>query len=383
MIVTFFFQHKQSDKLISFFEIDPIHVSEKITSDEYPDIYYIILDGYANSSVLENFFGYDNKEFLDFLHTKNFFIADKSTSNYGYTYASLASSLNMSYLDEFAEYLGPESHDLNALSYVIENNQVQKILMNQGYSLVYFSSGYPMTNFNKHAEISFGEGLDRFSLLLLNNTMLRVFIDPTSRWRFGYSRDDEVRKRLFFTSDTLSLVPEMSKIQTPRFVVSHIVLPHEPYVFDQYGNSVKSKTTYEPDEMTMRYREQLIYLNTHVEKIVDSLLEKSEIPPIIIIQSDHGATPAEITGEKYYKFYNFTAIHIPDSIEHTFYGSVTPVNIFRIIFNDLFETQFPILKDRVFVPENLWYDFREVTDLVRSETAYNSLLNSEEERIDQ
>ena len=41
-------------------------------SDKLPDIYYIILDGYAGSDSLEEFYSYDNHEFIDFMTEKGF-----------------------------------------------------------------------------------------------------------------------------------------------------------------------------------------------------------------------------------------------------------------------------------------------------------------------
>src|SRR3989344_4437810 len=35
-----------------------------------PDVYYIVPDGYENASVLEKFFGYDNREFFSHLEQK-------------------------------------------------------------------------------------------------------------------------------------------------------------------------------------------------------------------------------------------------------------------------------------------------------------------------
>ena len=67
-----------------------------------PDVYYIILDGYARSDYMRDVFDYDNSEFLEFLRDRGFFIADRSKSNHNWTALSLASSLNM----DFVQNLG-------------------------------------------------------------------------------------------------------------------------------------------------------------------------------------------------------------------------------------------------------------------------------------
>ena len=68
------------------------------TPDRPPDIYYIILDSYAREDILQDVFEYDNQPFLEELQERGFFIASRSHSNYGRTALSLASSLNMDFL---------------------------------------------------------------------------------------------------------------------------------------------------------------------------------------------------------------------------------------------------------------------------------------------
>ena len=61
-----------------------------------PDIYYIILDAYGRHDALGEF---DNTDFLKELESRGFFVATNATSNYKYSIQSLASSLNLAYLD--------------------------------------------------------------------------------------------------------------------------------------------------------------------------------------------------------------------------------------------------------------------------------------------
>src|SRR5215211_254514 len=63
-----------------------------------PDIYYIILDGYGRQDVLEEVYGYRNEEFLSYLRSRGFFVADEAHSNYIQTPLSLSSSLNFDYI---------------------------------------------------------------------------------------------------------------------------------------------------------------------------------------------------------------------------------------------------------------------------------------------
>ena len=56
-----------------------------------PDVYVILLDGYARADVLANAFGYDDSPFLDGLRSDGFEVADASHSNYLVTNLSVSS----------------------------------------------------------------------------------------------------------------------------------------------------------------------------------------------------------------------------------------------------------------------------------------------------
>jgi len=81
-------------------ESDSSIIQLHVQNQSCPDVYYIILDEYAREDVLM-MIGYDNSDFIDKLRDRDFYIANKSTSNYAWTCCSLPSSLNMSYVDFF------------------------------------------------------------------------------------------------------------------------------------------------------------------------------------------------------------------------------------------------------------------------------------------
>ena len=64
-----------------------------------PDVYFIVLDGYARQDVLARYYGYDNAPFLDALSRRGFRrFPTAGSTNYTWTFLSLASTLNMRYL---------------------------------------------------------------------------------------------------------------------------------------------------------------------------------------------------------------------------------------------------------------------------------------------
>src|SRR5262249_45688605 len=104
-----------------------------------PDIYYIILDGYARGDVMKELFAYDNSGFLDRLRAKGFYVASHSTANYCQTPLSLSASLNAIYLDDLVRGLGS---DQTELSDFIGRSNVVASLRPWGYRFVTFSTGF-------------------------------------------------------------------------------------------------------------------------------------------------------------------------------------------------------------------------------------------------
>jgi hypothetical protein len=65
---------------------------------DLPDFYYLILDAYARTDVLETRFGYDNTDTIQWLEDQGFFVGKKSHANYPWTHLSLSSTFNAEYL---------------------------------------------------------------------------------------------------------------------------------------------------------------------------------------------------------------------------------------------------------------------------------------------
>ena len=146
--------------------------------DRFPDIYYIILDGYARADVLEEVYGYDNGEFIDYLKEKHFRVARKSKSNYCQTALSLASSLNSGYLQEMIDRIHAKSRNTSLLRNLIRNSEIVRFLRQYGYEFVAFSSGYSFTEMERaDVYMSPPRALSESENLLLNTTPLRPLLD--------------------------------------------------------------------------------------------------------------------------------------------------------------------------------------------------------------
>ena len=194
-----------------------------------PDIYYIILDGYARSDMMSDMFGYDNRPFLKRLESRGFYVAGRSTANYCQTPLSLSSSLNGAYLNGL---IPADSHDKAQLGEWIGNGAVVRTLRGLGYRFVSFATGFQET---EHPEadvyLSPAPYLSGFHQMLLSRTPLTwVLPGPAMCDEYTTTRD-----RILFLLDR---APEIARCQQPTFTFAHILSPHPPFVFGENGEDV-------------------------------------------------------------------------------------------------------------------------------------------------
>jgi hypothetical protein len=136
------------------------------------------------------------------------------------------------------------------------------------------------------------------------------------------------------------------KNSRPKFVYTHLIMPHFPYYFDKDGLPRELKDMETINEKNQdHYVEYLQYTNRVLIELIDNILAKSQKPPVILLVSDHGFREfSNVVDHKYY-FTNLMSIYMPDRNYEGFYDKMSNVNLFRILFNKQFHQQFPLLKD--------------------------------------
>jgi hypothetical protein len=360
----------------------------------FPNIFYIILDGYAGADVLEEIYEHDNSEFVDYLTRRGFYVASKSRSTYSQTFLSLASSLNMTYLDSLAAATGTESRSRRPAVNMIWYNGVSRFLKHYGYVTVAFSSGWWGTEItNADSYLAPRWQPDFFQRELIEMTpldfiarQLGVQDHPLDfiAWQLGVQDQHAAhRERVLYTLDRL---PEVAELDGPLFVFAHIVAPHPPFVFGPHGEEIEPESQFTlfdgdkiigegaltRDEYVRRYRDQVTFVNGRVEKAVDGILSRSARPAIIIVQADHG--PASLLDWENCsneclreRFSILNAYYLPRQGEADLYEGITPVNTFRVIFNRYFGTTYELLDDEsYFSTYNRPYAFTNVSEQLSS-----------------
>ncbi len=343
--------------------------------ENLPDIYLVVLDRYASASTLEEQFGFDNSEFIDYLTDQGFYVAEESVANYPKTFLSLASSLNMTHLTYLADELGRDASDHTPLFEMLQDYQVWRFLKARGYTFTHLGTGWEPTRYNRYADTNFVVWPAEFSMMLYQTTLL----EPIGVELDLLNDEREMQRRAIEDKfDALARVPEK---EGPQFVFAHFLLPHHPYVFEPHGGRL---TQEEEAGMTEaeKYLSQLAFANEKMASLMDHILERSERPPIIILQSDEGPfIPFHLeyggAGTDWRQLDDeairthmriLNAYHLPGvDAEEILYPSITPVNTFRVLFDHYFGTDYGLVEDSSYIIEDTLhpYAFIEVTDRVR------------------
>jgi hypothetical protein len=309
-----------------------------------PDIYYIVLDGYTRSDVLEHVFGYDNSAFYEGLRQLGFYIAECAQSNYSRTSLSLSSTFNMEYVDAFRSKIKPDEKPAWLMPYM-KNGVVRQQLEGLGYQTVVFKNPWEQFLWEDAAIVYRSPSavlLSPFDYLLLRTTSARAYLDlreAESRQLSDYVNYEDTRY-------ALNQLPNVPDISGPKFVFVHLVIPHAPFVFGPDGEKVDipydadKGNVYTEEDGIRGHTYAVTYINKRMLEIIPKIMRDSKTPPIIILAGDHG-TPR---GGSENAVRILAAFFAPKA-QSQFYATITPVNIFRILFDTYFNGSFGLLPD--------------------------------------
>jgi len=328
--------------------------SESVTST--PDVYYIVLDAYARGDTMQNIYNFDNSPFLEQLEELGFYVADCSQSNYAKTRLSLASSLNMDYLEAFESIAGDLERGRESrvrMGQLIRRNKVRRAFSDMGYTEVAFSNGYLWSEWedadlflSPDVESAFGNlqlfgQVTDFEALLLRTTAILFFMDAETVFSDYLTPAVDVSPRQAHYDQVMHALDNLenvSAIEGPKFVFAHIVSPHGPYVMDENGVFIP-----EDEVSELNYVDQVKYLNSRMIPILENILRESEEPPIIIVQADHGGHGTQFDSDNRMNILN--AYYLPGNGETRLYESISPVNSFRLILSEYFGYDYELLED--------------------------------------
>lgn len=320
-----------------------------------PDVYYIILDGYSRDDILKQLYDFDNSTFLSQLRELGFVIPDCAQSNYARTALSIASALHMDYVQDFSPLIkqGDQSLDMPVYHDYIKQSPVRSHLADFGYKMVAFETGYfwnevtdadvyIVANDNPLEKVKQGKDVSEFEMMYLRTTVLRAADEIKSKFTQNIVKnirtpEEKHHDQVIFALDQLAQVPNLPG---KKFVYAHILAPHAPFVFSPDGRYISNGA------VMPGYLDAITYVNSRVIPIVQSIIANSKVPPVIILQGDHG-------WDEDNRMQIFNAYYLPNGGAADVYPTITPVNAFRTVFNRYFGDSYPLLKDTSYFSNGL------------------------------
>jgi len=340
------------------------------------DVWFLVFDRYGNEEAMRDAAGVDN-DLPEWLEQQGFSVAREARANYGRTVMSLAATLNMTYLDDLATQMGPDSDDSRPLNEMLQDHAVGRFLQGRGYRYVHVGSWFAPTKTNRIADENPVLSAQTDFGTLLDDTTLGPTVDELLGAKVPPKHHLLHRAAALFDWNELDRV---SQEPGPKLVVGHVLLPHEPYVFKANGEYS------ELSEADSRFSvagqaEQLAYTNDHIRSLVSSLLAVPEAErPIIIIEADEGPYPDRYNrdqngfdwstatdDELVTKYGVLTAMYLPGDAPADApqpYHDMSVINTFPIVFDRYFGTDIPLFADRSYTSRS-WarpYDLSEITD---------------------
>lgn len=347
---------------------------------DMPDIYVIVLDTYMRSDALKQDLGYDNSPFINQLTQMGFYVASCGHPNYTFTYASISALLNMRYIPgAYANDVWDQFSSSGFWS-VLENDEVRAQLKSVGYKTVAFQEEYPLVEFDD-SDVLIGADhptinsayLYPFEVMYQQSTaaIILTALDPGGRVE-GYIQrffanqakspqdlsgltgpnKDFVATHIISTQFILDHIADVPAIAGPKFTYIHLFIPHAPFVFGPDGEIMTDPGYYSGDRgeavntayEDKGYVNQVQYIDKRIVPILQTVISKSKNPPIIILMGDHGLQGTNCRTD-------LLAYYLPRNGSAKLYPTISPVNSFRLIFDEYFGANYPLLPDQTYVSD--------------------------------
>ena len=321
------------------------------------DIWLLVLDRHGSTRSLATLGGIEPR-LPGLLAERGFAMAADARANYDRTTLALASLLGMDYLDPIVERMGPQSSDESPLVDAIRDHAVGRRLRERGYELIQLGSWFLPTASSAIADRvegattqpDFERLFQETTILALTETVLETEI---------FHNDRQHRETALHQLATLEDL-RTERAARPRFIFAHLLLPHPPYVFRADGAYPTEEERKRPGPE--QYEDQLRFTETQLTGFLDRLLAVPAAErPIVIVAADEGPYPKRLEDEMgafdwrgatdeelLIKFGTLLAIHLPTPGEPVVGERMTPVNIFRLVFDRAFGTELGLLPDRTF-----------------------------------
>jgi len=331
----------------------PAPVFAGTDSPTTPDIYVILLDGYARGDALKQVFGVDESGFLGQLQQRGFGVSSRALTNYPNTVQVLMAMFNMRLLPDIPALqpvlAGTNTEAQSAITHdVVMDNPLFDTLHQRGYEIVGISSGFAEVSLREADRyITTGAALNEVEIGLLRRT---IFGDVLNTVAPDFA-SQQARNRITTNFGVLgSLAAE--RPGHPRFIFDHIPSPHPPWVFNADGSprtvpdirqlyaDDPAQTGLSEDELKAGYAGAVRDLQTPLLDAIDAIDRSAAVPPVILVFGDHGSWVGALPGDVRLRFLPLLAARVPGKAD-PLPKDETLVNVFPDLLNPVLGTSFP------------------------------------------
>lgn len=292
--------------------------------DEYPNVYYFILDEHIRSDYLYKNTGEDLSEFEQSLAGLGFNISGSSYSSATQTVFSVPN-----YLSFDNNFLEEEEHPNY---YAIRNNlPLFRLMKEAGYSIS-ATSGLSFITKSQYVDVAVRQSVTQdewdIGFVALENAIPALFTGTS------YEQARQRYHQIFSDFEELYLSQEQ-----PVFTFVHLNLPHQPFIFKADGTAASfGDATNKLDKSV--YLEQVRWIDSNMCELVERLI-RNDPDCVILIQSDHGMRAWSTEKKENYAIINYLYYQgetVP--IE-----GVSGVNTVRVLLNRLFHMDLEMVED--------------------------------------
>lgn len=337
----------------------------------HPDIYFLLFDEYQGNAGLQDQFHFDNAGLIQALKSDSFYIPAYARSNYNFTFFSMPSIFNMSYIQGDIQGKDDLEKTLKMASGIklIERASLFDFLQKNGYAIVNLSpftldhpgDGTPQSGQttpqpehsmapSEHITPQPGERISQYHSITAEKDLITsqtIFYGLTNK--FAWQIDNKAWLDLTNPMDynnryynryvedhlLLSLPNRQTQSPTrdhpiPTFTYAHFFMPHSPYEKDSSGNDIPFKylmQDHPADIGNALYLGYIKYCNTALIGIVRKIIQ-ADPGSVIIVMSDHG-----LRNGSPQQFNNLCSIRVPGGDYSQWPDTVDAVNVFRILLN--------------------------------------------------
>jgi hypothetical protein len=306
-------------------------------------IFWIILDEYPSSLVLDEVWGYKDTTFRSGLESHGFTVYDSCVSNYNYTPFSIAATTYGAMLP----ITGHQSLTVQQwflLGERIRQSPVLAFFREQGYETHILS--FTGAAIKKLFYADRGE-IVTYSGEIVSSSALGALLS-----QFGNQHASslgfynwEIVNRLY------AFMNPIPKNDQRIFVYAHLIMPHGPYLPLEQKSS-QNKEQYFELEDDQAFLSQVKYTDSTIldllHKGLDGLSPDQKSNTMVILQADHGPRYLQKGGTDLRRRSSFgilNAVLWPKYSKGKFYNGMSSVNTFRILFRDLWGIDLSLVKD--------------------------------------